>query len=270
MKHIKIILVMALAAMLAAGCGNKSGRLVILHVNDTHSHFDPLRDGRGGVIERAAFIDSVRKAEGADHVMLVHAGDFNQGTSYYTLMGGQLEVDVINAMGYDVITLGNHEFDNGIEDLDARIQQIKCPVVCANYDFSPFPMGDKITPYTVIKKAGHKIGVIGLLCDIKVVVSRATADRVPCLGDNAQIANKWARYLREQEGCDIVFLLTHIGFSEDCALVPKLHGVDFIIGGHSHTFIDEPKVVKDLDGRPVPVVQNGCWGEDVGAFTILD
>ena len=266
----KYLILIVLAALTLVGCSHRNaGRLVILHVNDTHSHFDPLRDGRGGILERCAFIDSVRKAEGAGNVLLVHAGDFNQGTSYYTLLGGQLEVDAINAMGYDVVTLGNHEFDNGIEDLDARIQQIKCPVVCANYDFSPFPMGKKITPYTILERGGHKIGVIGLLCDIKVVVSRATADRIPCLGNNVQIANKWAAYLKEKEGCDLVFLLTHIGFSEDCALVPSLHNVDFIIGGHSHTFIDEPKVVNDADGRPVPVVQNGCWGEDVGMFTVL-
>ncbi|MBO7622570.1 MAG: FtsW/RodA/SpoVE family cell cycle protein, partial [Bacteroidales bacterium] len=133
-KLIYIALALALAACQPAQ------RLVILHVNDTHSHFEPVRSGEeaglGGVIERAAYIDSVRAAEGAENVLLLHAGDFSQGTSYFTVLGGDLEIATINAMGYDAITLGNHEFDNGIEELARRMSMVKCPVVCASYDFS--------------------------------------------------------------------------------------------------------------------------------------
>ena len=113
-------------------CSAPGSRLVILHANDTHSHFDPLRDGTGGVIERAAYVDSVRARRGAQNVLLLHAGDFSQGTSYFTILSGDLEIEVINAMGYDCVTLGNHEFDNGLEELARRLQSLKCLVVCAN------------------------------------------------------------------------------------------------------------------------------------------
>ena len=118
-------------------------KLTIIHLNDTHSHLEPERTGddagRGGVIERAAYRDSVIRAEGRRNVLMLHAGDFNQGTSYFSVLGGDLEVELINALRYDCITLGNHEFDNGIEDLTRRVKRIKCPVVVANYDFTSLP-----------------------------------------------------------------------------------------------------------------------------------
>lgn len=267
MNRVKYML-LAAAICALAGCAKPAHKLVILHVNDTHSHFEPQRDGEGGIIERAAFVDSVRAAEGDRNVLLLHAGDFNQGTSYFTILGGQLEVDMINAMKYDVITLGNHEFDNGVEDLMARVNRIQCPVVCANYDFSIFEGGDKVKPYAIVEKAGRKIGVIGLLCDIRVVVARAIADRVPVIGSCEEVANKWAKYLREEEKCDIVMLLTHIGYQEDKELVPLLHGVDLVVGGHSHTFIPDPAICTDADGKTVPVVQDGCWGAEVAQLTL--
>lgn len=245
-------------------------RLAVMHVNDTHSHLDPLRDGTCGIIERSAVVDSIRHAEGARHTLLLHAGDFNQGSSYYNVLKGELEVDLINALGYDCITLGNHEFDNGVEDLLARLNRIKCPVVCANYDFSSFDGGDKVQPYAIIKRGGYKVGIIGMLCDISTVVAKATVDRVPRLGEPAEIANSWAKYLRETQKCDIVIVLSHMGYREDCEFAAQSHGVDFVIGGHSHTRLLEPRVITDLDGHPVPVVQDGYWGGEVGELIIKD
>jgi len=265
-KRLTMMLMAALSVLIA--CSKPSNKLVILHVNDTHSHFEPQRNGEGGVIERAAFVDSVRAAEGEKNVLLLHAGDFNQGTSYYQILGGQLEVDMVNAMKYDVITIGNHEFDNGLEDLGARLAQIKCPIVCANYDFSPFEIGKHVTPYAIVEKAGLKIGVIGLLCDIKVVVSRAIADRVPVIGSCEEVANKWAKHLKEEEKCDMVIVLSHLGYREDKELAPLLHNVDLIVGGHSHTFIPEPANCTDADGKILPVVQDGCWGAEVAQMTV--
>ena len=154
----KLIVILAAAAALCA-CGPQ---LVIVHTNDTHSHFDPLRDGTGGIIERAAFVDSVRKAAGAGKVLLLHAGDFDQGTSYYTQMHGELEVDMVNALKYDAVALGNHEFDDGIESLTERARRIQCPIVCANLDLSSFELGKYVKPYTVLHRGGKKIGIIGL------------------------------------------------------------------------------------------------------------
>ena len=250
-------------------CSPKAHHLVIIHANDTHSHLDAMRSGEGGVIERAAFIDSVRNAEGGKNVLLLHAGDFNQGSPYYTILGGELETDLVNALGYDCVALGNHEFDNGIEHLSARVARLKCKVICANYDFSPFELGKYVTPYAVFERGGYKIGVIGLLCDIKKVVSSQTADRIPRVeGTDAEIVNKWAAYLRETEHCDLVIALTHIGYQEDMALVPSLHGVNAIVGGHSHTHIAEPAYVKDADGKVVPVVTDWCWGRTMGLLKI--
>ena len=263
----KHLLALAAAALCLAACSAPGSRLVILHANDTHRHLDPLRDGTGGVIERAAYVDSVRAKRGAGNVLLLHAGDFSQGTSYFTILNGDLEIDVINAMGYDCVCLGNHEFDNGLEELGRRLSALQCPVVCANYDFTPFEAGKYIAPYTIVRKAGISIGIIGLLCDVSSVVSRETADRMPYLGPDEEVANKWAKYLKEEALCDKVILLTHIGYEEDVALAPKLHGVDLIVGGHSHTFLDAPTVCKDADGKPLPVITDGCWGLEMGEFS---
>ena len=263
----KIMMMAALAALCLCSCSQKHN-LVIVHFNDTHSHLDPMREGDGGVIERAAFVDSVRAARGESNVLLLHAGDFSQGSSYFTILHGDLEIDLINAMKYDCITLGNHEFDNGLEELGRRLSNVNCPCVCANYDFTPFEAGKYITPYTIIKKAGLSIGIIGILCDISTVVDRNTADRIPVLGGYAETVNKWSSYLRDEANCDMVIVLSHAGYHEDCDAAPMLHGVDVIIGGHSHTRLDEPTVIADADGREIPVVQDWCWGHTAGVIEL--
>ena len=267
MKQIRLFFCICVAVISLGACSAPGSRLVILHVNDTHSHLDPMRDGMGGIIERAAYVDSVRAKRGARNVLLLHAGDFSQGSSYFTILNGDLEISLINAMGYDCICLGNHEFDNGLEELGRRLSSLQCPVVSANYDFTPFEAGKYITPYTIVRKAGINIGIIGLLCDVSSVVSRETADRMPLLGTNEDVANKWAKYLKEETLCDKVILLTHIGYEEDVALAPKLHGVDLIVGGHSHTFLEAPTLCKDADGKPLPVITDGCWGLEMGDFS---
>ena len=265
------ILILTLCAALLCACAPK--QLTLLHVNDTHSHLDALRSGEAGVIERAAYIDSVRLADGADNVLLLHAGDFSQGTSYFTIMKGDLETAIINAMGYDCITLGNHEFDNGLEELGRRLSVTKCPVVVANYDFSPFEAGKYITPYAIIKKAGLKIGIVGILCDLSTVTTRAVADRIPRLGNDIEVLNKWAAYLKEQEKCDLVIALTHVGYQgepglNDVDLAKGSRNVDLIVGGHSHTFLEKIEGEYNSDGRFVPIVQDGCWGYYVGNLKI--
>ena len=260
----KILVLIAAAAALCA-CGP---RLVILHTNDTHSHLDPLRDGRGGIIERAAFVDSVRKAAGPDKVLLLHAGDFNQGTSYYTQLHGALEVEMVNAMGYDAIALGNHEFDDGIESLTERARRIHCPIVCANLDLSSFELGKYVTPYTVLRRGGKKIGIIGLEANISTCVAKSISSRIPQL-DPVKVVNKWSSYLRDTEKCDMVIVLSHNGFDpEDQQNVPGFHGVDLVVGGHSHTFVDDFVYVNDADGKPVPVITDGCWGLEMGVIKI--
>ena len=264
-----LILVLALLALSA--CWPKQPELVILLVNDTHSHFEPLRSGDeagwGGVIEQAAYVDSVRAAEGEENVLLLHGGDFNQGSSYFTQLGGDLEVATLNAMRYDAVTLGNHEFDNGIEDLARRLKTVECPIVCANYDFSPFELGRYIRPYVVLEKAGRKIGIIGMLTDITKVVDRNIADRLPKY-DDVETSQKWADHLRNEEGCDLVIVLSHLGYNGDRRLVEATRNIDLVGGGHSHTFLEQMEYAANLDGVQVPIVQDGCWGLYMGRIVV--
>lgn len=267
----KNVFVLAFAALLAVSCGTTSASLSILHVNDTHSHLDAMRngpsEGRGGVIERAAIIDSVRNARGSSNVLLLHAGDFNQGTSYFTVFGGALEVELVNALGYDAITLGNHEFDNGLADLAARVKKINCPVLCANVDFSGTPLDGVVKPVTTIYKGGLKIGIIGVTSDLSKMVSSTISSQLRLL-DNVEAVNYWSDYLRHDKNCGMVILLSHLGYQEDQEIVPRLHDVDIVIGGHSHTFVDGFLYIADADGKQVPVVTDGCFGYDMGEIIV--
>ena len=262
-------------AMLVACSGASAQKLTIMHFNDTHSHLEPERAGksagRGGVIERAALVDSVRNAVGRRNFLLLHAGDFNQGTSYYTTLGGMLEVELVNALGYDVVTLGNHEFDDGIEHLGRRLAGLKCPVVCSNYDFSQFELCKYVKPYVVLKRGGMRIGIFGMLTDITKVVERTIADRLPKF-DDVETADRWASYLKNEKKCDIVIALTHLGLENedfmDQDLVRATRNIDLVVGGHSHTFIKDIVYENNIDGKPVPIVQNGCWGLDTAELSI--
>lgn len=270
-KDMKKILTIALCALLAAGFNASAQKLTILHVNDTHSHLDPERSGdyagHGGVIERAAYIDSLRQAKGKKNVLLLHAGDWNQGSSYFNVMGGKLEIELVNALGYDCLTLGNHEFDNGLDDLADRVSKLNMPVVCANYDFSSFRLGQYIKPYTIVKRGGKKIGIVGMLCNIMSVVDVKVASQVPHL-DDVEVLNKWADYLKNQEKCDIVICLSHLGYDGDLRMTEKARNVDIYIGGHSHTRVAGFEYRKDLDGRDIPTIQDYRYGIEIGRIDV--
>lgn len=252
---------------LSAGAQN----LTVIHINDTHSHIDPQRSGeyigRGGVIEQAAYIDSVRCADGKRNVLLLHAGDYGQGTSYFTEMGGNIEIDVMNAFRFDASCLGNHEFDNGIDELARRLKNLKNDVVCANYDFSGTVLEDLVQPYTIVRKAGKKIGIIGLLTDVSSVVDSEIA-KVLQYQDPAKVVNKYAEYLREEKGCDMVICLSHLGYTEDKELAASTVNVDLIVGGHSHTLLHKKQIVKNPEGDDVVVVQNWKWGLNLGHLSV--
>ncbi len=260
------------ALLLSLLACERQPRLVIIHTNDTHSHFEPLRSGedagKGGVIERAAFVDSIRNAYGEDRVLLLHAGDFSQGTSYFTELEGSLEPAVINDFGYDCVTLGNHEFDNDIEALTARLAMLDgVPVVSANIDVSQFELARYVKPYAVIERGGMKIGIIGLESDLSTNVSATVSSRFAQL-DNVEVTNRWAEYLHSGEKCDLIILLSHLGYGEDQEIVPKTRHIDIVIGGHSHTFVDGFIYVPDMDGRKVPIITDGCWGLEMGLITV--
>ena len=231
--------VLLLLALCVVACAPRAKHLVILHVNDTHSHFEADRaTGQGGVID--------------------------------SVIGGSLEVATLNAMRYDAVALGNHEFDNGIEDLAARLAKCRVPVVCANYDFSSFELGKYVKPYTIVRRGGYKIGIIGTLADLTRLVDRNTSDRLPLL-DAFEVVNKWAAFLRDEKKCDLVILLSHMGFDPpltDAELITGTRGVDIVIDGHSHTFLDGIVWATDLDGHEVPIVQDGQWGLEIGRLEV--
>lgn len=266
MKRMMLAAVMILTASVL-----NAQNLTIIHLNDTHSHIDPERSGdykgRGGVIEQAAFLDSVRVADGKKNVLLLHAGDFSQGSSYFTELNGDIEIDIINALGFDVVCLGNHEFDNGTVELERRLSSIRADVVCANYDFSSSPLGKYVKPYTIVKKAGRKIGVLGLLTDIRSVVDKDVADNFS-YSDPEEVVNMLAKMLKEEKHCDMVICLSHLGYDVDTRLAAATRNVDVIVGGHSHTHLDGLQTVNDLDGKPVVVVQNWKWGLNVGQLNV--
>lgn len=268
----KLIIVFSALTIAAASYAQN---LTIVHFNDTHSHIDPIRSGKnvgmGGVVEQAHYIDSVRMADGKNNVLLLHAGDFSQGTSYFTELHGNIEIDVLNACKYDATCLGNHEFDNGIEELTRRLGNLKVPVVCANYDFTGTSLEKHIQPYVIVKKAGLKIGIIGLLTDVTSVVNSDIA-AVLKYQNPVDVTNKYAAYLKDEKKCDLVICLTHLGYDHepytDQMLAPKTRNVDIIVGGHSHTKLKNADRVKNLDGKEVIIVQDWKWGLTAGNLKV--
>lgn len=273
MKRIVVFLLLAAAAFSANG-----QKLVVLHTNDTHSQIEPVRTGRnagcGGVDRRLQFIDSVRAEFGAKKVLLLDAGDYNQGTPYFNIGGGDLERDLVNLMGYDAVAVGNHEFDNGQEEFARRLSEAKYPTLCCNYDFTGTPLEGYIKPYVIIKRGGYKIGIVGATTRLRGVVSAQSLEGITSLNTIEEV-NRWAAYLKRDKRCDLVILLSHCGFDGGNAENPSDHeiaaeseDIDFIIGGHSHTFIKEPAEVANRNGELVPIMQAGCKGIEVGELKL--
>lgn len=250
-------------------------KLVILHTNDTHSQIEVVRSGKGigkgGVHQRAEFFAKI-KAEN-ENVLILDAGDYNQGTPYFTIFKGDLEVQVMNELGYEVVTLGNHEFDNGLDELARRLRNAKYTTVCANYDFTDTPLKDIIKPYVVIERGGLKIGIFGITTDLKTLVAKQNIKGM-VYEDAYEVTDAMALKLRKELGCDLVIALTHIGYSgypnqlSDINLAQKTENVDIIIGGHSHTFLKSEKIYKNRAGKDVVIVQAGAQGEYVGCLEI--
>ena len=266
-----------LSALVIISCSLDANarKLVILHTNDTHSQIEVVRSGKGigkgGVHQRAEFFAKI-KAEN-ENVLILDAGDYNQGTPYFTVFKGDLEVQVMNELGYEVVTLGNHEFDNGLDELARRLKNAKYTTVCANYDFTDTPLKDIIKPYVVIERGGLKIGIFGITTDLKTLVAKQNIKGM-VYEDAYEVTDAMALKLRKELGCDLVIALTHIGYSgypnqlSDINLAQKTENVDIIIGGHSHTFLKSEKIFKNRAGKDIVVVQAGAQGEYVGCLEI--
>ncbi len=276
MKHIVImsLLVLSLAISAAAG-GNK--QLLILHTNDTHSCIMPLKAtladtvkaGRGGYLRRLEMVKSEREKN--PDLLLFDSGDFSQGSPYYTMFRGDVEVGLMNMMHYDAATIGNHEFDFGLENMARLFRMAKFPIVCANYDFTGTCVEGLVKPYVVIKRNGMKIGVFGLAPEMKGLVSDKNCVGVKFLDPVAK-AQEMADILKNKQKCDLVVCISHLGWGtsgvNDQVMMSKTRNIDIVLGGHSHTFFKTLRYVKNLDGISVPNDQNGKSGIFVGRLLV--
>ena len=280
MKKMKkyIWLIMLLLVVATGAEAKKHKQLVILHTNDTHSCILPLKElladtaiaGRGGFIRSIAMIKEQRK-EHPKNLLLFDSGDFSQGSSYYTMFKGDVEVGLMNRMGYDAVTIGNHEFDFGLENMARVFKMAKFPIVCANYDFTGTVCEGLVKPYVVLKRNGVRIGVFGLGAKLQGLVSGKNCAGVKYLNP-AEVTRKMVDILRNQEKCDVVICLSHLGWDisdySDEELIPDTRGIDIVLGGHSHTFMKEVQYLKNLDGKQVADDQNGKHAALVGKLVV--
>lgn len=247
--------------------------LTILHTNDTHSRIDPFpmdgsrNAGMGGVAARAALINRIRREGG--EVLLLDAGDIFQGTPYFNLYKGEPELRSMSAMGYDAATVGNHDFDAGLENLATQLRRhANFPMIVANYDFSRTPMEGLYAPRTVLRKGGLKIGITGVGIELRGLVPESLYGNT-VYTDPVRAANEQAAELR-RKGCDLVICLSHLGHKysgntvSDQVLARETENIDLIIGGHTHTFLDAPQQLTNRAGRPVLVNQVGFAGIQLG------
>ena len=252
-------------------------QLVILHTNDTHSCVMPINPNladtamanRGGYLRRVAMVREERSAN--PDLLLFDSGDFSQGSPYYSLFKGDVEVGLMNEMKYDAATIGNHEFDFGIDNMVRIFKMAKFPIVCSNYDFTGTPLADVVKPYTIIKRNGVKIGVFGLCPELKGLVTEANYGPIKYLDPIAK-GNEMAEYLKKKEKCDVIICLSHLGWDidgiDDTELIPATRYIDLVLGGHSHTYFKNLEYLKNLDGNEVPDDQNGKSAIWVGKMTL--
>lgn len=250
-------------------------KITILHTNDTHSHIDPFpvdhpkNPNMGGAARRAAIIESIRKEE--KNVLLLDAGDIFQGTPYFNYYGGELEFKLMSMMQYDVATMGNHDFDNGIDGFYAQLPYAKFDFVSANYDFKNTVLNDIVKPYKIIIKDGIKIGIFGLGVQLDGLVDKKLYKET-VYNNPIEVAQDMTRILKEEKKCDLVICLSHLGFKykdepekpSDILLAQKTKNIDLIIGGHTHTFLDKPVIEKNREGKEVLINQVGCFGVNLG------
>ena len=249
--------------------------ITILHTNDTHSHIEPFpanhykNPNQGGVARRATLIENIRSEN--PNTLLLDAGDIFQGTPYFNFYGGELEFKLMSMLKYDAATLGNHDFDNGINGLYKQLPHAKFDFLCANYDLKNTVLNSHVKPYKIYRKDGIKIGIFGLGIELKGLVDPKNYKEAKYLNP-IEIAEDMSRTLKEEEQCDIVICLSHLGYHYkdehqrigDLELASKTTNIDLIIGGHTHTFLPKPTITKNRLGENVLVNQVGCYGINLG------
>ena len=251
-------------------------RITILHTNDMHSRIEPFSSGIfkgiGGMAQRSSIINEIRKKE--KNVLLFDAGDIFQGTPYFNFYGGELEFKLMSQMKYDAVTLGNHDFDNGLDGLKKQLKHASFPFVCANYDFSKTILKNSFKPYKIFLKDGIKIGVFGIGVELNGLVPKELYKETKYL-DPVIEANKISDKLKNKKGCDLIVCLSHLGLMynsdkvSDLVIAQKSKHIDLIIGGHTHSFLEKPILETNLDGKKVIINQVGWGGINIGKIDFI-
>lgn len=252
-------------------------KLIILHTNDTHSRLDPFPDdgrkwgGLGGVARRATLVDAIRKQH--KNVLLLDSGDIVQGTPYFNFFKGEPEIMAMNQMGYDFATLGNHDFDNGVDGLRKLIDWAQFPFLVANYDLAAEQLSNRVLPYKVVEKQGVKIGIFGLGIEFAGLVLPQAHGRIT-YQDPLPVAKDMVKHLKQTLGCAYVICLSHLGLKyesnkvSDLVLARQTPGLDLILGGHTHSFLEKPEVVIHPDKSQTIVNQVGWAGIWLGQVEV--
>ncbi len=249
----------------------KAHQLTILHTNDQHSRIEPFdatysrNPNQGGFARRAALIQKIRKEE--SNVLLLDSGDTFQGTPYFNFFGGELEFKLMSMMGYDASTMGNHDFDNGLEGFKKVQPNAKFPFICSNYDFKNTILDGLTVPYKTFNKNGIKVGVFGVGIELAGLVGKKSYGETVYLNP-IEIAQQYADFLKKEQKCDLVICLSHLGYEFkdlptkvcDKILAAKTENIDLILGGHTHTFLPEPQTFTNKSGKNVLVNQVGWAG----------
>lgn len=256
----------------------KVKKLVILYTNDQHSRIEPFPDndpkygGQGGFSRRAAFIKQLRKEN--ENVLLLDAGDIFQGTPYFNFYKGELEYKLMSQMGYDAVTLGNHDFDLGVENIVTQMPHANFSFINCNYNFSDTALTGKILPYKIFKKNGIKIGVLGVGIELEGLVEKKLFSSIK-YNNPLDCANNTAHHLKNNLHCDYVICLSHLGYKyenkkvSDIILAQESKHIDLVIGGHTHTFLDEPVKLTNSEGKEVLITQVGWAGIWLGKIEIF-
>ena len=274
----KILFLFTLLTLNVAGASAQDKQLVILHTSDTHSCVYPLNPnlkdttvaGRGGFLRRIEMLRQERLQN--PDLLLFDCGDFSQGSSYYTVFQGDVEVGLMNRMGYDAATIGNHEFDYGLDNMARLFRMANFPIVCSNYDVKGTVLEGLVKPYIIIKRNGVKIGVFALSPMMDGLVEKANCQGLIYL-DPVTKAQEMVSLLKGKMKCDMVICLSHLGWDStnglnDQQTFPQTRGVDLVLSGHSHTYADKMYYVTDLDGRQVPIDHQGKHGIWIGRLTV--
>jgi 5'-nucleotidase len=246
-------------------------KLTILHTNDMHSHIEPFTSGRnkglGGMAQRASLIKKIRAKN--EHVLLLDAGDIFQGTPYFNMYAGELEFKLMSEMKYDAATLGNHDFDNGLDGILRKLPHAKFPFLCSNYDFTDSLLSGQFEAYKVFKRGNIKIGVFGIGIELNGLVPKSLYGNT-IYQDPIKKSNYYANRLRNELGCDLIICLSHLGFKykerkiDDINLAENTNNIDLIIGGHTHTFLNQPISKVNNQKKEVLIAQVGWAGIKIG------